>query len=127
MQPGESVALVGESGSGKSTLLRTLAGLQVPTSGSVLLGGSGRRPQMVFQDAGSVLEENSDDLAQKFLETNSAGSGPYVIEEFSRGTGYTLARNDNYWGEAPEFETVEVAITPDISSQTLALVAETST
>ena len=69
----------------------------------------------------TVLEENSDDLAQKFLETNSAGSGPYVIEEFSRGTGYTLARNDNYWGEAPEFETVEVAITPDISSQTLAL------
>ncbi|MCY7287660.1 MAG: ABC transporter substrate-binding protein [Cryobacterium sp.] len=69
----------------------------------------------------TVLEENSDDLAQKYLETNSAGSGPYVIEEFTRGTGYTLKRNDNYWGEAPAFETVEVAITPDISSQTLAL------
>lgn len=51
--PGESVALVGESGSGKTTLLRAIAGLQKPTSGSVDLGGSGRRPQMVFQDAGS--------------------------------------------------------------------------
>jgi peptide/nickel transport system ATP-binding protein len=51
--PGEAVALVGESGSGKTTLLRALAGLQAPTSGTVSLGGSGRRPQMVFQDAGS--------------------------------------------------------------------------
>ncbi len=51
--PGEAVALVGESGSGKTTLLRALAGLQAPTSGTVSLGGSGRRPQMVFQDAAS--------------------------------------------------------------------------
>ncbi|MDQ3166954.1 MAG: ABC transporter ATP-binding protein [Actinomycetota bacterium] len=50
---GEAVALVGESGSGKTTLLRAIAGLQEPTSGSVTLGGRGRRPQMVFQDAGS--------------------------------------------------------------------------
>ncbi len=51
--PGEAIALVGESGSGKTTLLRVIAGLQAPTSGSVTLGGSRRRPQMVFQDAGS--------------------------------------------------------------------------
>lgn len=69
----------------------------------------------------TVLEENSDDLAQNYLETHSAGSGPYVIEEFTRGTGYTLKRNDNYWGEEPVFSTVEVAVTPDVSSQILAL------
>jgi peptide/nickel transport system ATP-binding protein len=51
---GESVALVGESGSGKSTLLRVIAGLEKATSGSVELAG-GRRPQMVFQDAGASL------------------------------------------------------------------------
>ncbi|MBA3266236.1 MAG: ATP-binding cassette domain-containing protein [Nocardioidaceae bacterium] len=50
---GESIAVVGESGSGKTTLLRVIAGLQAPTSGSVVLGGAGRMPQMVFQDAGS--------------------------------------------------------------------------
>ena len=68
-----------------------------------------------------VLEDNQGDQAQKFLETNSAGSGPYVIEEFTRGTGLTLARNENYWGEEPHFSTVEIAITPDVSSQILAL------
>jgi len=37
---GESVAVVGPSGAGKSTLLALLAGLDIPSSGHVLLNGS---------------------------------------------------------------------------------------
>ncbi len=37
---GESVAIVGASGAGKSTLLALLAGLDVPTTGRVLLSGT---------------------------------------------------------------------------------------
>jgi putative ABC transport system ATP-binding protein len=37
--PGESVAIVGASGAGKSTLLALLAGLDLPTSGRVMLQG----------------------------------------------------------------------------------------
>ena len=69
----------------------------------------------------TVLDEHGDDLAQLYLDENSAGSGPYVIEEFSRGTGYTLQRNENYWGEEPYFSAVDIAVTPDVSSQILAL------
>ncbi|VAW32486.1 hypothetical protein MNBD_CHLOROFLEXI01-1538 [hydrothermal vent metagenome] len=40
IEAGEFVSLVGVSGCGKSTLMRLVAGLQAPTQGQVLLGGS---------------------------------------------------------------------------------------
>jgi multiple sugar transport system ATP-binding protein len=57
---GEFMVLLGPSGCGKSTLLRMVAGLEDPTSGSVLLDGElandmtprERKVAMVFQDFG---------------------------------------------------------------------------
>lgn len=56
VMPGEFVAIVGRSGCGKSTMLRLIAGLDVPSLGSVFLDGKQSRRlnptvRMMFQDA----------------------------------------------------------------------------
>ncbi|MCB0121286.1 MAG: ABC transporter ATP-binding protein, partial [Caldilineaceae bacterium] len=40
LYPGELTCLIGPNGAGKSTLMRTLAGMQAPLNGCVMLGES---------------------------------------------------------------------------------------
>ncbi|MGI9251926.1 MAG: peptidase domain-containing ABC transporter [Pseudohongiellaceae bacterium] len=73
IEPGEFVALVGPSGAGKSTLLRLIAGLETPTSGSVLYDG---RPvthwsiRNLRNQLGVVLQE--DNLMRGSIAENIA-------------------------------------------------------
>lgn len=69
----------------------------------------------------AVLSKYGKDQAQEHLKTNAAGTGPFALERWQPGKGYSLTRNANYWGKQPYFERVEIAIKPDVSSQLLEL------
>ena len=55
---GQSLAVVGPSGSGKSTLLGLLAGLDMPTTGEILVNGE------------DITKLSEDDLARLRSNTN---------------------------------------------------------
>jgi iron(III) transport system ATP-binding protein len=61
VKKGEIVALLGPSGSGKTTLLRAIAGLELPTQGSIRIG-----EQTVF-DSGSHIEVSVEKRSLGFV------------------------------------------------------------
>ncbi|MFP4233331.1 MAG: ABC transporter substrate-binding protein [Nitriliruptoraceae bacterium] len=66
--------------------------------------------ELVTENGGSAEEDASEtDTAEEWFNTESLaghGSGPYVVESFDLETEVVLVRNENYWGEAPEWPRV---------------------
>ncbi len=73
---GESLAIVGESGSGKTTLLSLLAGLDTPSSGSVMVAG---------QDMTAMSEDGRAALRNKWVG--------FVFQAFQLLPGLTALEN----------------------------------
>jgi peptide/nickel transport system substrate-binding protein len=61
------------------------------------------------------------DLAQAWLTTHDAGTGPFTIEEFEPSSHYTLKAFPDYWNTKSSFDTVRIDIIPDVSTQRLEL------
>lgn len=70
---------------------------------------------------GALVDQAGDDDAASFLDEEAIGTGPFRLASFTRGQEYVLERFDDYWGDAPHFASVEIAIVPDIGQQVLRL------
>jgi peptide/nickel transport system substrate-binding protein len=53
-------------------------------------------------------DANKTDKAESYLQTASAGTGPYVLQAAAQNQQYTLATNDKNWGDAKGFPKVVV-------------------
>lgn len=55
----------------------------------------------------AAVEANlGSDMGETWLNDNSAGSGPYVLDTWERNVQVTLNANPNYWGDAPAMKRV---------------------
>ncbi|MBZ0283165.1 MAG: ABC transporter substrate-binding protein [Anaerolineae bacterium] len=90
-------------------------------------------PNTVFAVTDSVLiKENGGtdaadaataDTAEAFLNSTSAGSGPYVLENWEAQVETVLVRNPAYWAEQPYFDRVIITNIPEPATQKSALEA----
>ncbi len=65
---------------------------------------------------------DGEDDAQSFLDNNSAGSGPYVLDSLDLTSQVVLTRNENYNGPAqPEFERVVIRNVSESATQLINL------
>jgi len=99
IEPGQTVALVGASGSGKSTLLNLMAGLDMPSKGTVTWPVIGDRPSLRPGPVGVVFQAPSllpplNVVENVALPLLLAGIGGADAEELARGS---LARLGLGW------------------------------
>lgn len=81
LKPGQVWGVLGPNGAGKTTLLHTLAGLNAPRAGQVLLNNkslSQLRRRQVAQSLGLVFQERLDGFPATVLETALIGRHPYL-------------------------------------------------
>ncbi len=77
---------------------------------------------VIIANGGSAAEDAATaDAALDFLNSSSAGSGPYVLEAWEPQVETVLVRNDNYYGEAPYFDRIIITNIPEPATQKVAL------
>ena len=68
---------------------------------------------MSYGISGVVSKAYVEENGAEALAQNPMGSGPFVFDEWVVGDSVTLSRNDNYWGEEPNFDNLTVRFITD--------------
>lgn len=112
IKKGESVGIIGVNGSGKSTILKLIAGVLIPTKGSVLVNGkisplielgAGFHPELTGRENvylnGTILGLTKKEIDSKFNEiVDFSGIGDFIdtpVKHYSSGMymrlGFSIA------------------------------------
>lgn len=79
---------------------------------------------LIAENGGTdAADADTTDAAEAFLNSASAGTGPYILERWEPQVETVLVRNPNYVGEAPYFDSVIITNIPEPATQKTALEA----
>lgn len=67
---------------------------------------------------GVIIAEGAADGAD-FIANGPVCTGPYSVASWAQNDQVTLQANPNYWGGAPEVQTVNIRVIPEASSQVI--------
>ena len=62
-----------------------------------------------------------DPWATRWLKTNDAGGGPFVLERWTPGSEIVLRRNEHYWAGPAKLKQIAFKIVPEAATRTLLL------
>ncbi len=123
-----------------SFLAEGIVSVEAPDAGTVVLTLANPDPailaKLVF-DAFSVVNQKqveeqggtaaadaaTTDKAEQWLNSNSAGSGPYMLEKWEPAVETVLVRNPNFWGEPAKMERVIFRNVAEAATQKIQLEA----
>lgn len=87
--------------------------VETPDDNTVVLQVNGS--QRVIYDLLDLLYI-LDSEHPKDIHTSGNGTGPYKLSSYEPGQSAVFVRNENYWGEKPSIQRVEVKVLPDAQS-----------
>jgi peptide/nickel transport system substrate-binding protein len=76
---------------------------------------------MAFLTGYVMPKKYYEEVGAEGFETAPIGTGPYMVDSFERNAFVRLKANPNYWGGAPEFETVTIRFVTDATSRVAAI------
>lgn len=71
----------------------------------------------------ATADADETDGAEEWLNSTSAGSGPYILESWEPDVETVLVRNENYWGEPAHVERIIFRNIPEAATQKIQLEA----
>lgn len=78
--------------------------------------------ELIMANGGTDAEDAAEtDAAEDFLNSISAGTGPYILDGWDPLVRTELIRNENYWGEQPYFDRIIIVNIAEAATQQIAL------
>ena len=103
-----------ETGSATRSNLLSITSMEAPDDYTVVLNLSiADVPLLTALSSANTMILSSDVIANGDPITDAIGTGPFVLESWTPEENTLLSANDNWWGEGPNIDGIEIRIIPD--------------